>query len=294
MALWVGYLPWWPVLLDAGRRAPVVPVEPLTRLRFGQVLSFFAFAPVDGEPFRRGTALLWLLVAIGAAIALTRPRQRSLVAWCAIGFAAIEILARLHPHWYGTRRFLPAGIVATALAGVAIGELLRRPVTRLAGSLRTRRRRWCSTAATCVRYFRDGRADWRTLADYLRTNAAPSERVFTENQYSQLCVAFYLVGPSWLEDVETKRPVSRDLPNLEGERVRLTWAWKPGTRAWLVLAGEPNTPSCAAGRMPFPGHRIPDGRERGPPSPRPRASRRLARTNIRRSWTVSCPTRSTT
>jgi hypothetical protein len=85
-------------------------------------------------------------------------------------------------------------------------------------------------------YFREGRADWRTLADFLRRESPPAERVFTENQYSQLCVAFYLVGPDWLSEAGKRR---REVLNLEGEIVRLTWSWAPGTRAWLVLAGEP-------------------------------------------------------
>jgi hypothetical protein len=31
----------------------------------------------------------------------------------------------------------------------------------------------------------------------------------------------------------------REVLNLDGEVVRLTWSWRPDERAWLVLAGEP-------------------------------------------------------
>jgi hypothetical protein len=31
----------------------------------------------------------------------------------------------------------------------------------------------------------------------------------------------------------------REVLNLDGEIVRLTWSWFPGERCWLVLAGEP-------------------------------------------------------
>jgi hypothetical protein len=88
-------------------------------------------------------------------------------------------------------------------------------------------------------YFRQGRADWRTLADFLRRESPPSERVFTENQYTQLCVAFYLVGPSWLYEATQGGQPSRSVANLDGETARLISAWQPGQRAWLVLAGEP-------------------------------------------------------
>jgi hypothetical protein len=250
-AVWLGYLPWWPVVLEASRRAAFVPARPLTAQRLGQTLSFFAFAPVDGEPLRRGTLVLWTLVVLGGALATTRRRQRLLVVWLAAGLAVIETLYRLHPHFFGNRLFLPAGVAATALAGVAIGELLRRPVARLAGGF-VLAVVLVLSSRNLARYFRDGRADWRTLADYLRVNAAPTERVFTENQYSSLCVAFYLVGPEWLYDVVSRRPVSREVLGLEGERVRLSWAWKPGTRAWLVLAGEPRDPELRrwAERLP--------------------------------------------
>jgi hypothetical protein len=256
-ALWVAYLPWWPVVREAARRPAVAAPPPLTALRVGQTLSFFAFAPADGEPVRRGTAVLWTLVALGAVLAGARRRQRTLVAWLVAGLASIEILAQAHPHYFGNRIYLPAGIAATALAGVAIGELLRRPVTRLGGAL--------VLAAVLVlgsrglvRYFRDGRADWRTLADYLRVNAAPSERVFTENQYASLCLAFYLDGPEWLYQVMEKAGTpERDIPCLEGEAVRLTWAWKPGTRAWLVLAGEPRHMRLRGWAEQFPGFELP-------------------------------------
>lgn len=257
LALWLAYLPWWPVVLEAARRPAAAATPPLSAFRAGQTLSFFAFAPVDGEPFRRGTAVLWALVAGGAAVAIARRRQRAIVAWLLAGFAAVEILVRAHPHYFGNRLFLPAGLAATALAGIAVGELLRRPVTRLAGAL--------ALVAVLVlgarglgRYFRDGRADWRTIADYLRANAAPSERVFTENQYASLCVAFYLDGPDWLYRVMEKAGTpSRDIPCLEGEAVRLTWAWRPGTRAWLVLAGEPRHPELREWAARFPALEFP-------------------------------------
>ena len=234
-ALWVAYLPWWPVAVEAARRAPPVSAEPLTGQRIGRTLSFFAFAPADGEPIRRGTILFWALVAIGTWLAARRSRHRFLLAWAALALTGIEILGQLHPHWYSTRRFLPAGLAIVALAGLSIGELLRRPVARLAAA---------SVLVVIIvldlrsltRYFRDGRADWRTLADFLRREAPPAERIFTENQYSELCVAFYLEGPLWLR---TGGHLGRDIWNLEGQIVRLTWSWHAGKTAWLVLAGEP-------------------------------------------------------
>lgn len=250
-ALWLAYLPWWPVLMEAMRRPPPVPAEPLTLRRLDKTLSFFAFASLEGDPLRWRGALYWGLAAAGLLAAVRRPRARFLAAWAVAGFAVIELLGQLHPHWYATRRFLPAGIAVPALAAIPLAGLLRRPVTRIAGAV----------LLACVLvlearglegYFREGRCDWRTLADFLRTHAAPSERVFTENQYAQLCLAYYLVGPDWLHQALHGQRTTWDLPNLEGEIVRLNWSWKPGKRAWLVLAGEPPHPKLREWAEAFP------------------------------------------
>ncbi|HEV8232119.1 MAG TPA: hypothetical protein VGQ75_07215, partial [Thermoanaerobaculia bacterium] len=90
--------------------------------------------------------------------------------------------------------------------------------------------------------------------DFLRRESPPAERVFTENQYSQLCVAFYLVGPDWLSEAGKRR---REVLNLEGEIVRLTWSWRPGERAWLVLAGEPRHPELRRWAAIFPSFPFP-------------------------------------
>jgi hypothetical protein len=140
----------------------------------------------------------------------------------------------------------------TALAALTLAALLSRPVTRLAGALLLATVLVLDARSLRV-YFREGRADWRVLADYLRRQSAPAERVFTENQYAQLCTAFYLVGPQWLyQAVERVGTPSRDLPNLEGQIERLQWAWKPGARAWLVLAGEPQAPALRRWAQIFP------------------------------------------
>jgi hypothetical protein len=84
-------------------------------------------------------------------------------------------------------------------------------------------------------YYREGRPDWRTLAAYL--SARPrTERIFTETQWSQLCVAYYVVGPDFLFRRGHAVP---EVLSLDGEAIRLAWSWKPGTTAWLVLAGNP-------------------------------------------------------
>jgi mannosyltransferase len=251
LALWIAYLPWWPVLLAAARRAPAAARAPLTWTRAGRVLSYFAFAPDDGYPLGWAGLFFLALAAIGAAVAVRRRGLRFLLAWGAGGFLAIEILGQIHPHYDFSRRFLPAGLALPALAAVALAALVSWRVTRMIGGIALAS--VLLLDATSLRtYFRGGRADWRPLADYLRREAAPRERVFTENQYSQLCVAFYLVGPQWLYEATGGGHPSRSVVNLDGQIRRLGWAWPPGQRAWLVLAGEPVHPALREWAADFP------------------------------------------
>lgn len=255
-ALWLAYLPWWPVLVELSRRPPLAPPAPISWARAGRILSFFAFAPDDGYPLGFAGWLFVMLAASGTGIALSRRGLRFLAAWGVLGFAGIEALGRLHPHFDFSRRFVPAGPAWVALAAVAVAELLRRPVARLAGAA-VLTGVLVLDARGLRTYFREGRADWRTLADFLRRESPAGERVFTENQYAQLCVAFYLSGPDWLSQVSEGGRPARDLPNLDGAVVRLNWAWKEGTRAWLVLAGEPQHPELRKWAERFPAFAFP-------------------------------------
>lgn len=251
--LFIAYLPWWPVVLEAARRPPPVPAPSMSWDRLTRLLSFFAFAPDDGQPLGRKGPFYLLLVVAGLFIAWRRPRLRFLVVWPVAGFFAIEILGHLHPHWYVSRRFLPAGLPIPALAALPLAALFGRPRWRPVAAVLLAAVLFFDLRSLAV-YFRDGRADWRPLAAFLRRESPAAERVFTENQYSQLCVAFYLVGPTWLFDGGKR---GREVLNLDGEVVRLTWSWKPGGRAWLVLAGEPRHPALRRWAEMFPSLQFP-------------------------------------
>jgi Dolichyl-phosphate-mannose-protein mannosyltransferase len=232
-ALFVAYLPWWPVVLKAAGRPIPVPHPPMTWERLNRLFSFFAFAPDDGQLLGRKGPIFLLLAVIGARMAFRTRGLRFLLAWTFIGLVVIEYLGRIHPHWYVSRRYLPAGLALPVLAALPIAALASKPRLRLLAAavlvvvllfdLRS-----------LVVYFREGRADWRTLTDYLRRESPPNERVFTENQYSQLCTAYYLVGPRWMFDGGKR---GREVLNLDGGIVRLTWSWHSGERAWLIEGG---------------------------------------------------------
>lgn len=105
-------------------------------------------------------------------------------------------------------------------------------------------------------YFHDGRADWRPLGEFLRREADPAERIFTENPYTQLCVAYYTVGPRWLSEALDGGTPARSVVSVDGDPFRLSQAWRPGTRAWLVTARDPSPPLEEWARA-FPGRPFP-------------------------------------
>lgn len=235
-ALWLAYLPWWPVVLDVAHRPAVAARAPLSLERAGRVLSFFAFAPADGYLLGNGGIFFLALLLAGVLIALSRSGLRFLLVWSLGGLVAIEILGQIHPHYDAARRFLPIGPAITALVALPLAALLTKPVARFAGAGLLAAVLYLDLRGLAV-YFREGRPDWRPLAKFLRTQASSKDRVFAENQYQQLCVAYYLVGSSWLADASEGRSISPEIYTLDGEPVRLSWAWKPGQRSWLLLLG---------------------------------------------------------
>ncbi len=246
-ALGLAYLPWWPGLRAAALRAPAATAE---ISGVGRVLGFFALAPSGDHPPGAAGWLLLALMAAGLWIALATPSLRLFAAWAPGGLAVLAILERTVPP-DGPSRFLPAGPGFTALAALALAALIAHPAGRLAGA----------TLLTAVlvldarslrAHFREGRADWRPLAEFLRRETGPSERIFAENREAQLRVAYALVGAQWLSETARGEPPERTIVDLEGDDRRLALAWRPGARAWLVLGGSPAAPNLRRWAHGFP------------------------------------------
>ena len=252
-ALFVAYLPWWPYTLEATRRAPMSAAVEASWRRWDRILSFFAFAPMDGHLLGRKGPFFVLLVAAGAVLAWTRAGIGFLVAWGVGGLFVIDLLGRLHPHYDVSRRYLPAGLAFPALAAIPLAALAAKPRFRPVAAALLVLVLFFDLRSLAV-YFREGRADWRTLSDFLRRESPPKERVFTENQYSQLCTAYYLVGPRWMFEGGKH---GREVLNLDGDAARLTWSWRPGEQAWLVLAGEPDSAALRQWAATFPAFSFP-------------------------------------
>lgn len=249
LALWLAYLPWWPVQLEAAsRRLPIPAADPLSWSRVGRILAFFATSSDGSDPFRAGDALFLGLALIGTLFAICHRRLRFLPVWAFGGLGLVEILWRIHPHWDVARIFLPAGISLCALAALAIAELASRgSLSRLAGAFLLVGVLLINLHGTRV-YFQNGHADWRPLARFLRERP-PQEWVFTENAYTSLCLAFYVVGP---DSAYHEHKIGRPVRSLDGEALRLTYSWPPGTTTWVVTGPGDNHPDLRDWLKQFP------------------------------------------
>ena len=246
-ALWLAYLPWWPVVLEAARQPPMAARPPLSFGRAERILSFFAFAGEGGQRLGMPGLLFLGLALCGTWMALRRRQIRFLAIWAWGGLAAIEVLGQIHPYFDFARRYLPAGVALVPVAAVPLAELgmsrSRRAVAVLVAAVVL-----ALDARFLVVYFREGRADWRPLARFLATRPA-EERIFTENQYSQLCVAYYVCGPDWMyRKGEGYRPVW----SMDDDLVRLMSAWPPGSTGWLIFGGQPAHEPLRSWAQAFP------------------------------------------
>ena len=250
-AVVLAYLPWWTVAVEAARRPPPAEATPITLDGALRTLGFFAFASGDGQPLGWAGAIYLLLGATGAVLALAAPGARLFAIWAIGGFAAIEVLSQIHPHFTATRRFLPAGLGLVALAAIGLARLADAPLGRAPAAVLLAL--FLVADARALRtYFAEGRVDWRPIAGFLRKNAAPTDRILARDAYQRLCLAYYVVGPGFLERLTRQNAMEREIYPLEGTRIGLATAWPSGRDAWLVLYGsDPAAASVRRWASPF-------------------------------------------
>jgi dolichyl-phosphate-mannose-protein mannosyltransferase len=251
-ALWVGYLPWWPVVRALAGRAAVTGAPAISTGRFASHFAFFAFASSEGARPGIFGFLYFALILVGLAIAVSRTGLRFLAVWSLGGIAAIEALSHMHPHYDAPRHWLPAAIAFGPLAALPLARLLEARRWKLAGAIAIAAILILDARSLLV-YFRQGRPDWRVLAEMLRREVKSDERIFSENQWTQLCLGFYLRA----REDRSANPSTRPVWNLDGEVARLTWSWIPGSRAWLVLAGGPAHDRLRRWAEIFPSRSVP-------------------------------------
>jgi hypothetical protein len=257
-AVVAGYLPWLAVLLKALRQPAMTAAPAWSPRRVGRFISYFGFGPRDAYPLGFPEIAFAALLVGGVLVARRTPRLRFLVIWGIGGVAFLEFLEHRHPTYDSIFHWLPAGLGLTALAGIALGRALvsRAPSSVKLGLV-------IPLLGIDLRslsiYFQQGRPDWRPIARFL-SDTPSSERIFVENQYTQLCLGYYLVGPDWLC---WKKATQREIANLDGELHRLLAAWDRNRDAWLVLAAGPRSPTLRSWSSPFPSITFPSAEGEG-------------------------------
>jgi hypothetical protein len=254
----LAYVPWWRVILGALRSPPMSEAPPWGWNRIARFVSYFGFGSRDWEALGPGGVLFALLVLAGALLAAKRPRLRFLLLWGFGGLALIEILEHRKPTYDSIFHSLPAGLGMSALAGVGLGRFL---------SGRTPAPARFAVAALVLffdvrslsAYFRGGRPDWRPLASQLASTPS-AERIYVANQYTQLCLGYYLIGPDWLC---CKRPDQRPILNVEGDPSKIAADWDRKRAAWLAFPGGETFRALDAWSAQYPSTRFPTAEGEG-------------------------------
>jgi hypothetical protein len=246
-AIAVGYLPWWPTLIRAMRSSPMTTAPALSIRRLGRYISYFGFGPRDAVPLQLSDAIFLGAMVFGFIAAWRTPRLRFLLPWGIGGVALLELLEQQHPTYDSIFHWLPAGLGLTAIAALGVSRILEARVS-VAGRAAAILLIFLLSLQGLSSYFREGRPDWRPLARFLAVTPA-SERIFVENQYTQLCVGYYLVGPDWLC---CKKLTQREVANLDGNLSRLLQAWDRSRDSWLVLAAGPRSEALRSWAARFP------------------------------------------
>jgi hypothetical protein len=229
-ALWIGFLPWWPAFLTASRSEPTGPAPLWSVARISRYLSFFGFGYRDLQPLG-ASGLLFSGGCIAGLVVAGRTRgARFLLAWSVVGIAVFEALEHRHPVFDSIFHYIPAGLSLPLLYSLTIAALLTRRATR-AVAVGVLLISLLFSGLSLGGYFRS-RPDWRPLARFLR-GTPKGERIITDTDYTQLCVAYYVVGPDWFV-VSRRHAAPREIVSVRGNPAALAWLREPGKRAWLV------------------------------------------------------------
>ena len=258
VAVAIAYGPWWPAFVRALRSAPLSSPPGFRAERAARLISYFGFAASDWTPLGIAGTFFLTLALIGAIHACRTHRLRFLLVWAVGGLAVIEILEQRKPTYDSIFHWLPAGLGLTAVAGVAVGKLIASRHFRALG-IAVVALAIAFDARSLATYFREGRPDWRPLAAFLRGTPA-AETIFTANQYTQICLAYYVVGPDWLC---CRREGQRAIVSVDGDAARLEPVWDRRRDAWLAVPGGPAFGRLLVWSAAYPSTRFPTAEGEG-------------------------------
>lgn len=222
------YIPWLPAILSVARKTPPMEAEKLDLAWLAYRLQVLGTGDWLVEPLSAGSWAFWALVATGLVLAWRSRPAAFCAAWLLGGAAVLVLVLQLRPHFPAVRYLLPAWLGAVFLAAHAVARLSAKPLLRLASFVAVGLV-LAFDLRTLSAYYDHGRPEWNKVADYVRRNVAPGQRVVAVNFWTFRNFGYYWADAGY-------GAVQR--PSLEwgGERV--------SGPAWIVLAACPLRPDA--------------------------------------------------
>ncbi len=247
-AAFLAFLPW--LLAISGElsgRDPASGARPWTwRLAF-QRWQFLTVGAMEGDGLTWAGVLALVLAILGTTAALRSPAGRAAVVGAVVGIAGSEAFFAATDHWSSGRYDAVGWLFLPVLTGLGIARIWTAPRIRplavivLAALL-------MGEGLGLVRYARVGRPDWDRVAAAVRQARRPGEPLLAENEWTRICLGYYLQGPDFLHrQGEDGAPVTVGA----GPR-RLRQLWPADRRAVLVVAGIPRQPQLRRWARAFP------------------------------------------
>jgi dolichyl-phosphate-mannose-protein mannosyltransferase len=222
------YLPWLPVVLSVARKTPPTGRETLDRAWLAYRLQVLGTGDWLVEPISPGSWAFWALVAIGIVLARRSRLAVLAAAWFVLGAGLLIAILQLRPHFPAVRYLLPAWLASVVLAGYAVSQMSSKRRLRLTSFVSVGLV-LAFDLRTLSAYYDHGRPEWNEVAEYVRRNIGPHQRVVAVNFWTFRNFGYYWAdaGPGVVQ------------------RPPLEW---PGDRvsgpAWIVLAACPLRPEA--------------------------------------------------
>ncbi len=264
-----GFLPWIGTLLGIARLPPAGFVRPWTWRLLAERWEFLTVGGIEGDLLTWGGWLALALAALGMAALWIggseepapapepapestpgpghRAPARAITLGILLGAVGVERFLLADHHWTAGRYDAVGWLFLPPLVGAGVGLLWRRRPARplallaLAALL-------VGAVAGLARYARIGRPTWDRVALDVRRAHRPGEPVLVENDWTRICLAYYLQG----RDFERRRDDDLAPVEVEGGVAALRRLWPADRPAVLVLAASPKRRDLRAWAWSFP------------------------------------------
>ena len=242
------FLPWLLAIPgELSGRDPTDGARPWTWRLALQRWQFLTVGAMEGDGLTWAGILALGLALLGVAAALRSPAGRAAVVGAVLGIGGAEIFFAATDHWSSGRYDAVGWLFLPVLIGLGIARLSAVPRLRplallfLAALL-------AGEGLGLARYARVGRPDWDRVAETVRQARRPGEPVLAENEWTRICLGYYLQGPDF-----QKRQGEDGAPVTVGAGPRrLRQLWPADRRAVLVVAGIPRQQPLRRWARAFP------------------------------------------